>query len=127
MKMRLLILTTLFVAFLGCARTELPKETATIDPDPIPADAMIAPVDGQRGGKVITATVNEPDTFNPIVAYESDAQAFNQIAGAGLTRLNLKTQQPEPALAKSWEVSADQLQWTFHLREKLKWSDGAPF
>jgi peptide/nickel transport system substrate-binding protein len=34
---------------------------------------------------------------------------------------------PEPELAKSWETSADQRKWTFHLRKGLQWSDGAPF
>jgi peptide/nickel transport system substrate-binding protein len=127
MQIRPFILSTLFVAFLACATKELPNKNAPGDPYPMPADAMTVPIHGERGGKIITATVSEPDTFNPIVAYESDAQAFNQITGAGLTRLNLKTQQPEPALAKSWEVSANQLEWTFHLRQQLKWSDGAPF
>lgn len=29
-----------------------------------------------------------------------------------------------PDLAESWEVSEDAKQWTFHLREGIKWSDG---
>ncbi len=32
-----------------------------------------------------------------------------------------------PHLAKSWSVSPDQKEWTFTLREGLRWSDGAPF
>lgn len=35
--------------------------------------------------------------------------------------LNLK-----PLLARSWETSPDGLTWTFHLREGVKWHDGAP-
>jgi len=34
---------------------------------------------------------------------------------------------PEPMLAKSWEVSKDGLIYTFHLRHNVKWHDGAPF
>lgn len=33
----------------------------------------------------------------------------------------------EPNIAESWEVSDDTREYTFHLREGMKWSDGAPF
>ena len=33
----------------------------------------------------------------------------------------------KPALATSWEVSEDQLTFTFHLRKDVVWHDGAPF
>ncbi|MCC6453559.1 MAG: ABC transporter substrate-binding protein [Caldilineaceae bacterium] len=32
-----------------------------------------------------------------------------------------------PRLAESWELSDDGREWTFHLREGMKWSDGEPF
>ena len=32
-----------------------------------------------------------------------------------------------PDMAESWEVSADATEFTFHLREGMKWSDGEPF
>ncbi len=34
---------------------------------------------------------------------------------------------PVPALAVTWEQSADALRHTFHLREGVKWHDGTPF
>ena len=63
-----------------------------------------------------------------MLTYSEEAgQMLNQLMNPGLTRLNLVTQQPEPALAKSWENSDDFLTWTFHLRKGLLWSDGKPF
>jgi peptide/nickel transport system substrate-binding protein len=119
------IVLVALILLVGCGRTEL--QTKGINPAGLPDDALTVNVTGKSGGEIITATTSEPDTFNPIVAVESDAQAFNQLMGAGLTRLNLKTQQPEPSLAKSWETSPDQLVWTFHLRQNVNWSDGIPF
>lgn len=49
----------------------------------------------------------------------------------GLTRLNLgqgdKIPTPQPSLAKSWEISDDQLTWTFELRDDAVFHDGEPF
>ena len=33
---------------------------------------------------------------------------------------------PEPGLAESWDIAADQKSITFHLRHGIKWMDGAP-
>lgn len=33
---------------------------------------------------------------------------------------------PIPELAEKWNVSSDQLTYTFHLRKNLKFSDGSP-
>src|SRR5687767_11173403 len=99
----------------SCTPGEQPQSQYP-DPFPLPPGALQVPLKGQYGGRLTTAIVSEPTTFNPLLAYEADSQAFNQLTGAGLTRLNLITQQPEPALAHSWETSQDQLTWTFHLR-----------
>ena len=32
----------------------------------------------------------------------------------------------QPQLAQSWEHSADYLEWTYHLRTDVRWSDGVP-
>ena len=45
----------------------------------------------------------------------------------GLVRISWLTGEPEPSLARSWETSSDNLRWTFHLRENVRWHDGELF
>ena len=44
----------------------------------------------------------------------------------GLVEYDPKTQQPIPAIAKSWEGSPNVDEFIFHLRDNAKWSDGTP-
>jgi len=44
----------------------------------------------------------------------------------GLTTLDPETMRPVPGVAEHWEVSADGLTYTFHLRPEARWSNGAP-
>lgn len=44
----------------------------------------------------------------------------------GLVGEHPETGAPVPAVAESWETSADGLTWTFHLRPDAKWSNGDP-
>ncbi|MCI0606062.1 ABC transporter substrate-binding protein [bacterium] len=85
------------------------------------------PVNGRQGGRIMSALLSDPEAFNPFVISNEPGQILNQLIHAGLTRLNLATQQPEPGIAKSWEISSDHLVWTFHLQRAVKWSDGHPF
>lgn len=45
----------------------------------------------------------------------------------GLLTTDLETGEALPALAKSWEVSDDGLEYTFHLRQGVKFHDGTDF
>jgi ABC-type transport system substrate-binding protein len=44
-----------------------------------------------------------------------------------LLRYKYGTTQSEPAMATGFEANADLTQYTFHLRQNVKWSDGSPF
>jgi peptide/nickel transport system substrate-binding protein len=43
-----------------------------------------------------------------------------------LVQYNPRTEEFEPWLADSWEVSSDAKEYTFHLKENAKWHDGVP-
>jgi oligopeptide transport system substrate-binding protein len=67
-----------------------------------------------------------PRTIDPAQASRLDEFRLVTALFEPLVRLDPATLQPEPALASSWEVSADRLTWTFHLDARSRWSDGQP-
>jgi peptide/nickel transport system substrate-binding protein len=82
---------------------------------------------GRQGGRLVVSLRAEPKTLNPLTA--ADAPSREVILGAmqaDLVHINRGTQLTEPALAKSWKVSPDGLQYTLTLRRGLRFSDGQP-
>jgi oligopeptide transport system substrate-binding protein len=66
-----------------------------------------------------------PGTLDPaFIADQSDVQLLLQLY-AGLTRLD-EHGQPYASLAQGWEISDDELTYTFTLRDGLRFSDGTP-
>ncbi len=51
----------------------------------------------------------------------------HRILFEGLVRWNPAGTEVWPNLAKSWEISDDAREFTFHLRRGIRWSDGEPF
>lgn len=76
-------------------------------------------------GNLIAAIAGEPDQLDPhrTSAYFSFEVLENVFDTLVEPDENL---QMRPALAQSWEVSDDQLSWTFHLRPGVRWHDGTP-
>jgi len=82
---------------------------------------------GKPGGRLVVALRAEPKTLNPLTS--ADAPSREVILGAmqaDLIHINRATQLTESALAKSWQVSMDGLQYTLTLRRGLRFSDGQP-
>jgi peptide/nickel transport system substrate-binding protein len=81
---------------------------------------------GHRGGRVVLSLRAEPKTLNPLTAADAPSREVIGIMQADLIHINRATQLTEPALAKSWKVSPDGLQYTLTLRKGLRFSDGQP-
>src|ERR1700754_5347315 len=81
---------------------------------------------GQGSGNLIAAIAGEPDQLDPqkTSAYFSFEVLENVFDTLVEPDANLEMR---PALAESWDVSADQLVWTFHLRKGVTFTDGTPF
>jgi oligopeptide transport system substrate-binding protein len=102
----------LFAALLacsGCGRRESEVVQASragvlhLSSGAEPSDLDPQTVTSTNDGRIIHTL------FDPLVSYAPDTLA------------------PTPALAERWDVSADGLTYTFHLRRDARWSNGDPF
>ncbi len=68
---------------------------------------------------------SHPETLDPTLA--SEIVGFNVIVNAfeGLTSLD-SNDKAVPGVAERWEVSDDEMVYTFYLKDDAKWSDGKP-
>ncbi len=92
----------------GCVRRETPAEA------------------GRRTQTLLVGNGAEPQDLDPqtCVAYTD----YNILIALfeGLTCIDERTSQPVPGTAERWDVSADGLSYTFHLRADARWSNGDP-
>ncbi len=82
--------------------------------------------DTPSGQMLVAAIGGEPDQLDPqstssYFAFEVLENVFDTLVEPDE---NLEMQ---PALAESWEISEDQLTWTFHLRDDVTFHDGSAF
>src|SRR5882672_8585318 len=98
------------------------------DTHPLPADTMTFAMDetGAYGGRFVIGETLGPKTFNGLIANETSTTDVTNRMFVTLADFNNHTQQTTPWLAKSWELAADGVTWTFHLRRGAAFSDGHP-
>src|SRR6185369_13670829 len=71
-------------------------------------------------------TGDEPETLDPTITNgQPEARIFLGIF-EGLVEYNPKTLAPDPALAERWHINNDSSEFTFHLRNTGRWSNGDP-
>ena len=80
-----------------------------------------------QGGELRFCLHNEPKTFHPLKVDDDASFSIRYLTGGVLIRLNRQTQQLEPELAQSWQLSKDGREITFRVRSGLSFSDGTPF
>ncbi|MFZ0833548.1 MAG: ABC transporter substrate-binding protein [Mycobacterium sp.] len=79
----------------------------------------------EAGGTLVAAIAGEPDQLDPqktsaYFSFEVLENVFDTLVEPD------EDLEMRPALAESWEVSTDQLTWTFHLRKGVTFHDGRP-
>ncbi len=77
------------------------------------------------GGTLIIAIEGEPASLTSHFSTDTSAAMVAQNLFNGLVSLNFDFE-PVPDLAQSWDISADQLTYTFKLDPAARWHDGKP-
>jgi len=81
--------------------------------------------DAGGGGHMVLGVTKAMDTLNPLVSELGISFEIFSLIYDTLIRFD-EDMEAVPCLAESWEVTDDQLTWTFHLAE-ANWHDGEPF
>jgi peptide/nickel transport system substrate-binding protein len=139
MKKRALALMTALVlaALAGCDTTptgggRIGGPTGTANPPfqgEAPEDAYVFEGNaGTYGGMLVISLISNPKSFNSLLANEtSTTDITSYFTNAALTSYNNIEQKETLGLAKAFEISPDNLTYTYTLRKGVRWSDGAPF
>ncbi|MGN9784000.1 ABC transporter substrate-binding protein [Nonomuraea sp. ZG12] len=93
-------------------------ETAATQPAPQPAAS-------NDDTFVYAPNLDVVTDWDPATSYSNEIVAMSNIY-EGLTRYNSETRKPEPRLATEWSSAAEGKEWTFKLRQGVKFHTGAP-
>jgi len=79
------------------------------------------------GGEYSEGLIGYPRFVNPVLAQANDVDLdLSSLIFTGLMKRDMNNQLV-PDLATSYEITADQLVYTFRLRNGVRWHDGSPF
>lgn len=94
---------------------------------------LLAPLTQAQEPVILRYPINpDPEHLNPFTATTIAISVINRNIYEGLVELDFNTGDPMPSLAESWEISEDNLTYTFNLRqgvlyhdvEGVEWTDG---
>ncbi len=105
---RSVVLVGLMIVVAGCSRSERAVDS------------------GVRDGILHINNGSEVPDLDPHVVTGTPEFHIMDALFEGLVEQDPISREIRPALAESWEISADLTKYTFTLRSELKWSDGSP-
>lgn len=115
------------VILVACGAPSTPDNAEKRDADNAATSAY---VDTREGGEPVTGdwfvlhSDGEPGHLNPIVGNDGHAREISQNIFSTVLDVDPDTEEFVPHLAKSWEISEDKLEYTFYLRDDIKFHDG---
>ena len=112
-------LTAAFLLFSGCGERK-PATKGT--------DAKAGRSSGGMAAEQVwkVGNASEPQDLDPQTVTGVPEHKIIMALFEGLASEDPKDLHPVPGLAEKWDISADGLVYTFHLRPNLKWSNGDP-
>jgi peptide/nickel transport system substrate-binding protein len=94
-----------------------------------PAEAYVYEGEpGTYGGVLVTSTISDPKSFNPITSSETSTTSiingpvYTPLLGFDNTKIEANS-----GLTTRHEMTPDGLVYTFYIRKGIQWSDGQPF
>lgn len=90
---------------------------------------LVMPMNKSQAADPVTLNIGwtaEADSISPFIAYSISATEIFKLIYDPLVAFDNDVN-PVGRLAKDWQVSDDNLTWTFKLQENVKWHDGEPF
>ena len=75
------------------------------------------------GGKTLNLYGIDPITLDPAVSAEMTSHEYIMQVFGGLVKLD-KNLEPEPDIAREWQLSPDGRTYTFYLRDDVQFHDG---
>lgn len=81
---------------------------------------------GNRTQTLHLGNLSEPNDLDPHIPDSQNTFNIVMALFEGLAQYDPQTCEPVPAVAERWDVSSDNLTWTFHLRATARWSNGEP-
>ncbi len=128
MQKRLIVLLSLLVVLvmaLSAYAAPAPAAETQAGGEEAAAPASAAAEEGEK--ILVVALGADPTSLDPESVMNNESGFVMSTIFDGLTKYNKGTSEPGPGLAESWEVSEDGTEYTFKLREGVKFHDGTDF
>lgn len=110
----------------GSTPADSANPTASTGDSAEPTEATADAGEPKKGGTFSFAVIADP-LLNPLISSGVQSVMVNKVLFNGLVKPEPGTLAPLPDLAISWEPNEDFTEWSFTMRDGVKWHDGQPF
>lgn len=106
----------------ACAPAAVPTPEKIVETVEVPVEkTVVVTVMPERPITLDVAFGTDPPTIDPALGSDTTSIWVDEQLYLALTELDDVTVEAKPELATSWDVSADGLVYTFHMRDDVKW------